>query len=60
MKGDQLDRRRREKGRLCVAFAIMRRIEDKEKKQRGLLTGSHLHFGDVWTSKAVERDEARN
>ena len=30
MKGDQLDRRWKEKGRLCVAFAIMRGLEDKE------------------------------
>jgi hypothetical protein len=31
MKGDQLDRRRKEKGGLCVAFAIMRRLEDKKE-----------------------------
>ncbi len=31
MKGDQLDRRWKEKGRLCVAFAIMRGLEDKEE-----------------------------
>jgi hypothetical protein len=31
MKGDQFDRRRKEKGRLCVAFAIMRRLEDKKE-----------------------------
>ena len=31
MKGDQLDRKWEEKGRLCVAFAIMRRLEDKKE-----------------------------
>ncbi len=31
MKGDQLDRRWKEKERQCVAFAIMLGIEDKEE-----------------------------
>jgi hypothetical protein len=60
MKGDQLDRRWKELGRVCVAFAIMLKVEDKEKKRRRLLTGNYLHFRDVWASKAVERDETRN
>ncbi len=36
MKSDQLDRRRREKGRLCVVFAIMQRIEDKKENGEDL------------------------
>ena len=31
MKGDKLDRRWKELGRLCVAFAIMLGLEDKEE-----------------------------
>jgi hypothetical protein len=31
MKGDQLDRKWEEKGRLCVALAIMQGLEDKEE-----------------------------
>ncbi len=58
MKSDQLDRRRREKGRLCVVFAIMRRIEDKKENSEdfsGEATYILEMFGQVRQLKGMKR-----